>query len=136
MFPSYPFMSLPAAVLPPYLLFTFLFLAFPSSSLQAALSVGTGVQHSPAAGREAEQVSPARLSSRASEPAGDLLSLPVSLSTCQPRCHSAASTPSPDQMLCRPGLIWSELWCELYFCDYFSSAFPSCSVILMFQFLF
>lgn len=131
----YPFVSLPAAVLPPYL-FALLLLAFPSSFLQAALSVGTGVKSSPAAGREAEQVSPARLSRGASEPARDLLSLPVSLSTCQPHCHSAASTPSPDQMLCRPGLIWSELWCKLYFCDYFSSAFPSCSVILMFQFLF
>ena len=50
----------------------------------------------------------ARLSGRAPQSAWDLPS-PDCLSAWETCCHSAASTPSPDQMLCKSGLIWSEL---------------------------
>lgn len=76
----------------------------------------------------------ARLSRRAPKPAWDI-SAPDCLSACETCCHSAASTPSPDQMFYRPAFICSELGYKLYFCVYFSSASSFGSVIFIHQFL-
>lgn len=95
-----------------------------------------GRQHGPAAGcRQGRCPQRARLSRTASKPAWDIPA-PDCLSGCGTCCHSAASTPSPDQMFCGSAFIRSELWRKLYFCVYFSSACSSSSVIFIHQFLF
>lgn len=110
--------------------------ASPASWSWAALSEIAGMQHDPAAGcRQSRYPQLARLSRRASKAAWDV-SAPDCLSGWEKCCHSAASTPSPDQMFCGSALIWSELCCKLYFCVSFWSASSSGSVIFIHQFLF